>query len=234
MTKGRRTRIETDPAACSGTDALTLSTLRAELTSFKNSLREEIIKDVNSLIAEKFNELNNKILEQENEIALLKSHLMESERQCLRRPREELASYVVIVGITEEDNETTGQLTTKVENVFKALDVTDVGVHDCSITRVDRPNGKRVIKVTTKSREHRRLLLSNARSLRKYPVFHGVYVEADRCFLDRQESARLRHKAKTLRSDFPDSEVRLTRGRLLLNGEEIDREDPLKQLFPKY
>lgn len=231
MTKGKRTRNQ---SGGSSSEVLTLSMLRSELETFKVSLRDEIIREVKSIIADKFNELNSKIQQHDDEIALLKKHLAESEGRRLREARQELALNVVISGLPESDNETSEQLAKKIDSVFSALDKVDglsVASGVRAFYRVGRPNGRRIVKIKMKSRDHRNLLLSNARLLRNNPDFQGVYIAADRCFLDRQESLRLRLRAKSLRSDFPKAEIKYTKGKLLVDGLEVDKEDPLAQIF---
>lgn len=235
MTKGRKGQNPTvDSPSDSGSRVLTLSMFRAEMAAFKTALHDEFIHEVKSVIAEKLNELNARIVKQDEEIALLKKHLVESEGRRLKEARQELAQNVVITGLPEADSETTDQLAVKIDSVFSAVKVEEVSSSARSFCRVGRPNGKRVIKITMKSRDHRNLLLSNARLLRNNPVFQGVYVGADRCYLDRQESARLRLRAKSMRSEFPNSEVRLTKGKLMLDGTVVDKEDPLSNIFPVY
>ena len=175
-------------------DELTLTNFRAELSFFKEQLRAEITTAINNIVSAKFEELKKKIIEQDKEMAVLRDHLIHIERQRLLQARLELASNVVISGCPEDDDETSAHLSDKIDDIFTALDADDIPIDKCRITRVGRPNGCRLIKITTPTRDQRNLLLSRAKRLRDDTTFRGVYLNADRCFLDRKEFARLREK----------------------------------------
>ena len=214
-------------------EQLTIEAFRTELTKLKDELRNEIISDLHQLLTAKLSVLTTRIEEQDAEIASLRKCLLESERQRLHASRQEVASNVVISGLREDDGETDDALSSKVASVFDTLGVEDIDIDKCTITRLGRPNGgRRVIKVITPSRAKRDLLLSRAKTLRSNADFNGVYINADRCFLDRKEAARLRGVAKAWREEHPRDNVQLSKGKLFVNGDEFDREDPLSLLLP--
>ena len=218
----------------SGEEELTITVFRAELTKLKDELRTEIIAGLNEMIRKELTELNDRIGKQDEEITFLKKCLVESERQRLHASRQEVASNVIISGLPEGESETDEELCDKVESIFKALNVEDVDVDDCKLSRVGRPNGHRAVKIVTPSHAKRNLLLSRARTLRYHADLRRVYMNADRCFLDRKEAARLRQRARIWTQDHPDDQVRLVRGKLTVNGSEIDKEEPLRHLFPRH
>lgn len=214
-------------------EQLTIETFRTELTKLKDELRNEIIADLNQLLTAKLSMLTTRIEEQDAEIASLRKCLLESERQRLHTSRQEVASNIVISGLPEDDGETDDTLSNKVASVFDTLDVKDIDIDKCTITRLGRPNGgRRPIKVITPSRAKRDLLLSKAKTLRSNASLQSVYINADRCFLDRKEAARLRSVAKARREEHPNDHVRLSKGKLFINGDEFDRENPLSLLLP--
>ena len=89
-----------------------------------------------------------------------------------------------------------------------------------------------MVKVVASSVGQRNNILKKARLLRRNEKFRRIYLDSDKCFWDRKEGAWLRQKAKTLRTKNPGMSVRIQKGKLLLEGEEVDRENPIRFLFP--
>ena len=137
---------------------------------------------LNEMIHNELAELNNRLSRQNEEISFLKKAVVESERQRLHASRQEMASNVIITGLPEGESETDGELLEKVDSIFKTVNVENVSVNDCKLSRVGRPNGHRAIKIVTPSHEKRNLLLSKASTLRNNAGLRHVYINADRSF----------------------------------------------------
>lgn len=178
--------------------------------------------------------LHNKVREQQQEIDTLKSCLVDAEKRRLADDRRARARNLVIRGLEEQDEEDSDDLIKSVRDVFRAVDVDDEEIQIKDVERIGKSTGTqyRLVKVVLSNVSQRNALLEKARLLRGKTNYNSIYFDCDRSFWDRKENARIRHRAKVLRAQNPEKSVRIHRGRLLLDGSEVDREDPLRLIFP--
>ena len=104
-----------------------------------------------------------------------------------------------------------------------------------SATRVGKKHDERPrkIKIVTNSQHQRNTLLKNAPKLKSRRVDGlPLYLDRDRPLLDRKEASRLRARLKQLRKEMPKSEVKILRGRLLVDDKVVDSEEPLRHTLP--
>ena len=133
-----------------------------------------------------------RIGDQEREIERLKKLTVESEERKLEEKRHNLSRNVVVYGIEESDDETSSGLMRRVRDVFETLHP----VMNCEMPeRIGKSSGERPrpVKVKLANIEDRNALLRKARNLRDGP-HKNIFLNADRTFLDRKESGRLRKK----------------------------------------
>jgi hypothetical protein len=87
----------------------------------------------------------------------------------------------------------------------------------------------RPIKLTFSTQTERNHILQESNKLKTLP--ENVFMTTDKCLLDQKEDFRLRQSVKLLKKDNPLSKVIIKRGKLYVDDEEVDKEDPLKHLF---
>lgn len=229
MVNSRRGSKDEEREAATG--GLTSDILRQELTNFKKELKEEITTTVRAAVSMELRELQQKVVQQQKEIDVLKKYIINLELSKLKDMRRSLSSNVILRGVPEEENESEGVLMEKVQDVCDAMS------SSVKITQVERVGKKsqdrpRPIRAITGSRDERNSLLQKSRSLRNDSTFQNVYLDTDKCYLDRKESTRIRLKAKQLRLQNPLAIVKIRKGILLVDDEIVDAENPLNHVFP--
>ena len=222
MGKGRGARNDDSP--------LSHAVLRDELLKLKSDLIDELAPIISQAVSGHVKQLEEKIALQQKEIDTLKHIVLKAENDKLQAVRKELAPNLVIRGLSDNDSETTDELGEKVRNVLNFLDA-DVNI--VAFRRVGKRlvNKTRIVKVVTGSVHERNAALRKSKLLRNSPQFDQVFVDSDKCFLDRKEHERLRKRMKLLRNECPDKSVRLFRGKLLVNDDEVDNAEPLQHLL---
>lgn len=202
-----------------------------ELSKLKRELLEELGQVISQTVSCHISKLEQKIAQQQKEIDSLRQVVLRGEIDKLQAARKELAPNLVIRGLTDGDTESNDELQEKVNNVVHFL---DAGVEIISFCRVGRrlANNARIVKVVTRSVHERNAVLKKCKLLRGRPEFTDVYIDSDKCFLDRRENDRLRKKVKLLRSENPNKQVRLFKGKILVDGDEVDHAEPLRHLLP--
>ena len=225
MAKGRGAR------ACNDDSPLSHSALKDELLKLKCDLKDELALIISNAVSGHVKQLEEKIAHQQKEIDNLKRYVWNSEKDKLQAIRKELASNLVISGPSESDFENSEELGGKVGKVLNFL---DADLNKSTFRRVGRrvENKTRIVKVITGSVHERNRVLSKSRLLRNNPQFDKVYVDSDKCFLDRKELARLRGRARVLRNERPNSSVRLFRDKLFVDDDEVDHAEPLRHVLP--
>ena len=171
-----------------------------------------------------------KIEIQEKELEVLRKAVINRERNILREERIKLSTSLVISGIKESRNEKPSETRKIVENLLNSV---ESEVEVLSAERVGRFDGKypRLIKIKTEDKEERRKLLEQSNKLRKLPDYQQVYVNPDRCFLDRKEDKRLRNVAKFLRAKHPEKKVFIKNGKVIMDDNVVEVGNPLRHLF---
>lgn len=69
-------------------------------------------------------------------------------------------------------------------------------------------------------------VLRKTSDLRNYSWLQDIYVNSDLTFAERSERKRLQTKPDMLKKQYPNAEISLRRGKLLLNSDLIDDADP--------
>ena len=224
MANGRRKHGKDDDDV-----PLTLQHFREEISRMKEELRTNIVNDVIKVLKEEINDMKEKIAVHDKDIENIKSYVINLESERLRMERKALVNNIVVKGLPEDPDETVLVTESKVNNLLSAMNV-DVKI--LMAERVGNKGKSRLIKIITGSRHDRNTILTNSKQLQNNVHYQNVYLSADRPFLDRKEAARLRVRRKELAQQHPQANVRIRRGKLFLNDEEIDKEYPLRQLFP--
>lgn len=198
--------------------------LKKQLESFKSELKEQIIEAVkrevteavSAVFADTIQEFKMKVAEQDQEIEALKRYVVESERQKLMAARSDLASNFVIRGMTEE-KETQQETEFKVKKLLKDTDL------NLDIQQVERVGKRmkeyktRTIKVVTGDVGQRNAVLEKSRALRDSSKLDRIYFDADKCYLDRKEAARIRYKMRQMKESHPNSKIRIWKRKLLVD-----------------
>ena len=211
---------------------LTLTAFKEEIENFKEKFMAEMTQIISQTMKKHLHELEGKIARQQEEINALKRVVQSAETEKLKTVRRELAPNLIIRGLYENDGETSEALKDRVNDLFVTLE-TDVVVHVKSIHRVGKRSDSRprMVKVVTGGVTERNAVLKKGSLLRQHRKFQHVFVDSDKCWLDRRENQILRRTAKLLRGSHPSSEVNILRGILFLDNEEVDRADPIQNLF---
>ena len=87
------------------------------------------------------------------------------------------------------------------------------------------------VKLTIDDIGTKNSILQNARKLKSTESLQKVYIKNDETRLARSENYRLRDKARKLRIQFPDTVVKIEKGKLLRDGVICDKFDINNQIF---
>lgn len=188
-----------------------------------HKLRIDIRKDIKTEISE----LRSIIDNQKIEINTLKSIVTDQQSSILFLQRKDIEKNIVISGIAEIDEKKDKG------TILEVLQAVNPQIKDESITHYHRFGKKtpRQLKVSLSSKEIKFSAVRNAKKLRDDQNFENVFINSDQTRADSSESWRLRTKVKELKKDNPLKEIYIKGGSLLMDGTEIDKADPLKQLF---
>ena len=208
-----------------------LANIENKFTLLKEELKEEIIASIRKTVLEtikkEISTLHDRISNQEEELNQLKKIIIKNEEVKLYKERKGISCNLVLRGVNEDEHETDSEVEEKINKLFNNQ------VMLIRASRVGRINQQRprTIKFTVDSIDSRNELLTRFRTQRHiFP--RGVFLDPDRTFLDRKEAFRLRQKKKQLQLIHPTKSIVIRRGCLLIDGAEVDREQPLKHLFP--
>ena len=170
------------------------------------------------------------VKEQEDDIQRLRSFIIKKEQESLTQKRRELSSNITISGLNEPEDEEQDELMSKINKLMNDISaqIEIVAAFRLGKRTDHRP---RLIKVITASQQYRNEILRKAKFLKGDSRYKNVFINRDRCLIDRKENTRLRKVLKTLRVDFPDKKVVLRNGKVTVDDEIVDRESPLSHLF---
>ena len=197
----------------------------------KREIKREISDQISAALSGQIKDLKKQVENQAHEIEVLKKVAISAERRKLHEQRVMLSANVIIRGMDESEDESEKDLIQKVDDILEKLQV-DAPVLE--VARVGRKDGERsrLIRVTTTDFEERNRILKYSKVLRSMPAYKGIYLDVDKPALDRKEAARLRMRAKQLKIQNPEKIVKIFRRTLLLDGNEVDKEEPLRHIFP--
>lgn len=210
---------------------------REELDNLRKVIHQELSEVVSKAVREEFttlrkqiDEQNNRIQEQSEQLSKLQDAFIKSEEQKLKAHRNELACNLIIRGVAEflhEDKQKTMSVASEL------LSTVCSNIKLVKAERIGKPHHERprIIKVTVGSKEIRNTILREARNKRE-TTFKDIYLDADRTPLDQKESYRLRQKQRDLRAQYPNSNIIIRRGKLLVDDTEVDCEQPLRHILP--
>ena len=175
--------------------------LRDEITALMPSIQEDIKDAVSKSIHDELSKLKQRMLQQENEIHALKRLVVQSEERRLKEQRKSLISNIVMKGVAEESEESHDMTKRTTQRLLQSV------LADVEVIKVERigPNinrQPRMIKVELKTSDMRNKILRTAKNHRESEL-KGIFIDADRTYLDRKEGNRLRHRMKELRTQHP-------------------------------
>lgn len=171
----------------------------------------------------------------EGEIEKVKEYIFESEKRKLHDVRRELSANIIMYGIPETPDSHQDDDDQKVQEIVDIVTDGEYSIDTPSI-RIGRKfhNKSRPIKITTKSRADRNKLLQKAREKRNHPNLKDIYLDSDKCYADRKEMMRLKGKLKALREQNPNKNCYISRGKLFVEHQEVDQENPLQHILPSF
>lgn len=158
------------------------------------------------------------------------SRVMSFQEDRLRDKRKEISCNLIVRGFAEEGEETGIQTKQKVSQLLQKA-VPDANI--VTAVRIGKPDPQRprLVKITVDKFEARNSLLTECRRQR-HGAFRNIFVDPDRTLPDRKEAFRLRQRLRQLRLQHPEKDVQLKRSILTVDGLEVDREQPLRHVFP--
>ena len=202
------------------------------IDSALEKLRQDIRHDFETALEQKFNSLALELNKQNEQIDMMKTVIRQQQNALLEFKRKELNMNVIIYGIPECESSLPADEIKSVQEIFSKIELAD-DILLSSQHRLGKPNfaqGKPLpMKVVLKSTEHRNEVLKNAKILRNSTALRSIYINRDEPKEDRIENNRLRSALKEQKKQNP--EVKLIRGKLLLQDKVLDSFDPLRHLF---
>lgn len=189
---------------------------------------EKLRTDIRSDLKDEITVLRTIIDEQTKEIDSLKAVVADQQTSLLYLQRKDLERNMIISGLSEPNAEITDT-----EQINELLKIVDDKFQASTIDRFDRIGKQkpRLLKITFKLKETKLSLVRNGKKLRDIEKYEGVYINSDQTKLDRAESRRLRIKRKELKAENPTKAVYIKAGCLIMDDTEIDRMNPINQLF---
>ena len=212
--------------------ALIRNEFNAKLIEFKNEIKNDIKNLIKSAVEGEMYQIDEKLKKYDFDLAKIKGHVVSIEQDKLYEKRKELSKNFVISGLDEPENETADSLKEKVDDLLATLD-SNIDTVSCSRVGKFSRSKSRMIKVITKDVKDRNMILSHAKNLRDSSLFRNVYINPDRCRIDRLEHNRLRSVVSVLRDTYPNKKVVFYKGKVLVDGEVHDYEKPLVHIFPE-
>ena len=203
--------------------------LTAEIKETVKQVVKEVVASELSGFQTALSELDVRVSRQEENVKQLSLALLKSEERRLTIERKALSRNLIVRGVNEGSEETTEKLQNTMCQLFSKI---DPNVPIISAERIGRPVSARPrpIRLQLNNFKDRNLLLGESRKHRN-GVLLNIFLSTDRPYEDRKEAARLRQKMKQLKEKNPDHELKILRGKLLLDGTEIDRENPQVHLL---
>ena len=177
-----------------------------------------------------------RIERQENETNTMKKVIVNQQLFLERNQRERLASNLMITGIAKDGitiggkilNETSEKVTALLHHIKAPVDQQQYTMHEFE---GNSENTTIAVKLTFTDIETKKKVLGNAKLLKNSKEFPGVYIRNDETKISRKENFRLRDKARNLKSQHSESEVKIVKGKLLHDGVEVDKFDISNQIF---
>ena len=208
--------------------------IREEFEKIRKDFQSELIDSIKDAVTSEFTKLNEKICEQQKRIECLEKALLHCEYSRLLDKRRENACNLILSGLPESEEENDADTEGKTTDILQRINV-DAASRIVSAVRIGRKNDHRPrkIKIVTKSLQDRNSFLRNSRLLLNANAGAGgpnLYLDTDRPLLDRKEAARLRAKAKKLRSECPGKVIKIFKDKLLVDGSVVDIEQPLRHI----
>ena len=117
----------------------------------------------------------------------------------------------------------------KIKRLFQVMGVSgevvaEIDNFECNRLGQHKENSTRLIKVNVKSKDTRDLILEKAPSLKeKNDLWRKIYVKKDVHPVYSRETSRIYKKMKTLKEQNPEKEVKITDGKLMVDGKVVDK-----------
>ena len=235
--------------------------LRSSSTSFTLCDIEKLIADSEERIInhvnKKFTALTEKVgaledaisavkavqMQQESDIERIKEIVVTQQHQIEMYEEKERRCNVIVSNLPESDisfaSDTLDDDESKILALANAILPQDQQLASDEILEVarigeHRGGHPRILKVKLPDVRHRNNLLRCGRNLNLPMInnsFGRIFINRDMSYLRRQEERRLREKLKELKHAYPDANVRLRNGKLLLGPGIKDRVDFRNLLF---
>lgn len=213
-------------------DMLTVNAFQTMLTSALEKQKDDILSVLSKDLQAKFDSLNAEILELKNENETLKGVISSHQSSILHLERKERECNLIITGLSDSpDAEEDSQA---VHEFLEDMCPSEVSgsIKTCYRLGQYRSDKKRPVKVQLRDRNTRQIVIYKARlKLRSSSACNGVRIKPDLCAQDRSENNRLFNIFRKMKKVHPDSDIRLSRGILTVDGVECDRSDPVGNLF---
>lgn len=212
---------------------ITIEYLDSALKELRDSLHTNIVNELTQQIQQLrsiIDKQNDTISLQSTQIENFKQQLSSQHNAIIHQAKRIEAMEVknrslnlIIRGIPENP---TVPLIDDIQNNFKSNE--PFNIVSCSRIGKLQQNNTRPIKITVSSFDDKIKLSNFARSNLRTK---SIYVNFDEPPLTSRENKRLRDKAKSLKTDNPTKDYKLDKGRLLVDGMELDRFDLKNQIF---
>ena len=177
-----------------------------------------------------------KLSTQSAEINTLKKVVCNQQLFLEKLQRKDLANNLIINGLPITDITLGDTLIAEPDDKVNAV-LSIIGVplskDNYILTKFPLVEGRDTfsVKLTIDDIGTKNSILQNARKLKSTESLQKVYIKNDETRLARSENYRLRDKARKLRIQFPDTVVKIEKGKLLRDGVICDKFDINNQIF---
>ena len=189
--------------------------------------------------AELGSENNMMIGKNEDEFKVLKKVIVNQQSFIEGVKRDKLGKNVIITGIPNDvvviNNIEYRSTEEKVNAVLGQIDVI-LSENDYEVKTMDTLEGRstHITGLIFRNMETKKRLMKETRKLKDNEHFRTVYIKNDETKLARNENYRLRQKLRALRSDHPNAQLKLEKGKLIHNSTVVDKYDINNQIFRQY
>lgn len=182
----------------------------------------------------KINLLEANIKEKDTTIATMTDIIVNMQSSLNRIDADTRNTNIIVAGLPEGDilHEDVGELKGEKAKITCLLKVMDLGaeildnVDTFEIDRIGqvKDNVNRLVKVNVRSKASRDKIIEKAPSLKdKNEFWKKIYVKKDVHPVYSKETTRIYRKAKRLKEENPNKDIKILAGKLMVDGREIDK-----------
>lgn len=203
---------------------LTIQDLRSALNEQDQRLTtvfQEMLRESLKVLKEQIDKQNEKIVMLENVITNQASHIDKIDNYMKRK-------YAILQGVPEDKDET------QLEEIIIALDA-NLEKSFKPIRLGKKTNDKnRPIKLKFINENEKRNTVNKSRDVfKENEAFNNIYLNYDESTYRRLENGRLRRMKKENKAKYPDKDIQLQKGQLLMDNNVIDKYNIKNQIFQK-